>query len=182
MNSCQNAVKDHFFLNFFSQKDKKLHTTGLDDTAILQIKIKLKKYCLKKLNTVKPYAPFNLDVANAGLGTWFLEHSYHIKSSGIHFFNYCFDHLFINLPMQIPILSTSCDVISFLKSQNNQGQLCHLTCARWRDLWNHNIVSTIKLRRQKKKAKKPKPSNIDSKLPMNLVPLYYLPTSPFIWS
>ena len=47
MNSYQNTVKGHFSLNFFSQKDEKLHTTGLDDTAILQIKIKLKKYCLK---------------------------------------------------------------------------------------------------------------------------------------
>ena len=98
------------------------------------------------------------------------------------FLKYCFDKLFINLAMQILILSTSCDIISFLKIKNSQGQLCHLTCARWRELWNHTRVSTIKSRRQKNKAKKPKPSNIDSKLPMNLVPLFYLPTSPFIWS
>ena len=36
-------------------------------------------------------------------------------------------------PVQIHILSTPRDVISF----NGQGQICPLTCAEWRDLSNH---------------------------------------------
>ena len=38
-----------------SQKDEKPHTTGLDDTTILHIKIKITEVLLeKKLNTVNP--------------------------------------------------------------------------------------------------------------------------------
>ena len=46
-----------FFLipNTVSQKDEKSHTTGLDDTAILHIKIKVTEMSLrKKLNTAIP--------------------------------------------------------------------------------------------------------------------------------
>ena len=54
--------------------------------------------------------------------------------------------------MQIHIVSTPCDVISF----NGQGQLCLLTCAEWRDLLNHTRMSTntIQSRTLEKKAKK----------------------------
>ena len=46
-----------------SQKDEKLHTAGLDDTAKPHIKKKIPKYRLKKnsipqlFNTVNPHAP-----------------------------------------------------------------------------------------------------------------------------
>ena len=52
-----------FFLtpNTISQKDKKSHTTGLDDTAILHIKIKVTEMSLKKKaqyrSTLNPHVP-----------------------------------------------------------------------------------------------------------------------------
>ena len=52
-------------------------------------------------------------------------------------------------PVQIHILSTPRDVISF----KGQGQLCPLTCAEWRDLSNHTRMSTIQSRTPEKKAK-----------------------------
>lgn len=39
----------------FSQKDEKLHTAGLDDTAILLIEIKLTKILLKKKSSILQY-------------------------------------------------------------------------------------------------------------------------------
>ena len=53
--------------------------------------------------------------------------------------------------MQIQVLSTHCDVISF----NGQGQLSSLTCAEWRDLSNHTRMSTIQSRTPEKEAKNP---------------------------
>ena len=56
-----NTVKD--LANAVSQKDEKLHTAGLDDTAKPHIKKKIPKYRLKKnsipqlFNTVNPHAP-----------------------------------------------------------------------------------------------------------------------------
>ena len=48
-------MKDLLLPNTVSQKDKKLHTAGVDDTAILHIKIKITEIPLeKKLNTVTP--------------------------------------------------------------------------------------------------------------------------------
>lgn len=48
-------MKDLPLLNTISQKDKKPHTAGVDDTTILHIKIKITKMLLeKKLNTVRP--------------------------------------------------------------------------------------------------------------------------------
>ena len=51
--------------------------------------------------------------------------------------------------MPVHVFSTACDVISF----NDQGQLCPLTCAEWRDLSNHTRMSTIQSRTPEKKAK-----------------------------
>ena len=51
-------------------------------------------------------------------------------------------------PVRIHVLSTLCDVIGF----NGQGQLCPLTCAEWRDLWNHTRMSTIQSRTPEKEA------------------------------
>ena len=53
-----NTVKDLLSPNIVSQKDEKPHTTGLDDTTILHIKIKITEVLLeKKLNTVNPHVP-----------------------------------------------------------------------------------------------------------------------------
>ena len=52
-------------------------------------------------------------------------------------------------PVQIHVLSTLCDVISF----NGQGQLCLLTCAEWRDLSIHTRMSIIQSRTPEKEAK-----------------------------
>ena len=49
--------------------------------------------------------------------------------------------------MHLP--STTCDIIRF----NGQGQLCLLTCAEWRNLSNHNRMSTIQSRTLEKEAK-----------------------------
>ena len=50
-----NTVKDLLSPNIVSQKDEKPNTTGLDDTTILHIKIKINEVLLeKKLNTVNP--------------------------------------------------------------------------------------------------------------------------------
>ena len=51
-------------------------------------------------------------------------------------------------PVRIHVLSTLCDVIGF----NGQGQLCPVTCAEWRDLWNHTRMSTIQSRTPEKEA------------------------------
>ena len=49
----RNTVKDLLLPNTVSQKDDKPHTVGLDDTAIMYIKIKITEIPLeKKLNTV----------------------------------------------------------------------------------------------------------------------------------
>lgn len=103
MNSYQNIVKGHFLLNFFSQKDEKLHTTGLDDTAILlHVKKKIKEIdCL--LNTINPYVPFNLDNGKFRFGNLVFGtlSPYLVKWHSDCFFSvfkygkYCFDHLFI---------------------------------------------------------------------------------------
>ena len=48
-------MKDLPLPNTISQKDKKPHTTGVDDSTILHIKIKITEKPLeKKLNTVTP--------------------------------------------------------------------------------------------------------------------------------
>ena len=50
-----NTMKDLLLPNTisYSQKEKKTHTTGLDDTAISHIKIKITEILLeKRLNTV----------------------------------------------------------------------------------------------------------------------------------
>ena len=49
---------------------------------------------------------------------------------------------------QTHVPSTACDIISF----NCQGQLCAITCAKWRDLSNHTRMSTIQSRTWEKKA------------------------------
>ena len=50
-----NTMKDLLLLNTVSQRDEKPHTAGLDDTAILHIKIKITEIPLeKKLNTAIP--------------------------------------------------------------------------------------------------------------------------------
>ena len=50
-----NTVKNLLLPNTVSQKDEKLHTTGLDDTVIPNIKIKITKIPLeKKLITAIP--------------------------------------------------------------------------------------------------------------------------------
>ena len=56
MNSTANyTMKDLLLLNTVSQRDEKPHTAGLDDTAILHIKIKITEIPLeKKLNTAIP--------------------------------------------------------------------------------------------------------------------------------
>ena len=47
--------RDLLFMNTVSQKDEKQYTRGLDDTAILHIKIKITTILLeKKLNTAIP--------------------------------------------------------------------------------------------------------------------------------
>ena len=49
------TVKDLPLPNTISQKDKKPHTAGVDDSKILHIKIKITEKPLeKKLNTVTP--------------------------------------------------------------------------------------------------------------------------------
>ena len=68
--------------------------------------------------------------------------------------------------MQIHILSTPCDIISF----NGQGQLCLLTCAEWRDLSKQTRMSTIQSRTQGKK-----PCNIDLKIPWKTCSTAHLP-------
>ena len=51
----RNTAKDLLLPNTVSQKDEKPHTSGLDDTAIPHIKIKITKITLeKKLNTAIP--------------------------------------------------------------------------------------------------------------------------------
>ena len=51
----RNTVMDLLLPNIVSQKDEKLHTAGLDDTAIPHIKIKITEIPLeKKLNTALP--------------------------------------------------------------------------------------------------------------------------------
>ena len=50
---------------------------------------------------------------------------------------------------RIHVLSTPCDVISF----NDQGRLCPLTCAEWRDLSSHTRMSTIQSRTPEREAK-----------------------------
>ena len=51
----RNTVKDLLLPNTVRQKDEKLHTAGLDDTAIPHIKIKIAEIPLeRKLNTAIP--------------------------------------------------------------------------------------------------------------------------------
>ena len=51
----RNTVKDLLLSNTVSQKDEKLHTARLNDTAIPHIKIKITEIPLeKKLNTAIP--------------------------------------------------------------------------------------------------------------------------------
>ena len=51
----RNTVKDLLLPNTVRQKDEKLHTAGLDDTAIPHIKIKITEIPLeRKLNTAIP--------------------------------------------------------------------------------------------------------------------------------
>ena len=51
----RNTVKDLLLPNTVTQKDEKPHTTGLDDTAIPHIKIKITEIPLeKRLNTAIP--------------------------------------------------------------------------------------------------------------------------------
>ena len=65
----RNTAKDLLLPNTVSQKDEKPHTSGLDDTAIPHIKIKITEIPLIKRtqyrNTVNPNVPLekhNLDV------------------------------------------------------------------------------------------------------------------------
>ena len=52
-------MKDLLLPNTVSQKDKKLHTKGLDDTAIPHIKITITEIPLKKKGQYrKPSCPF----------------------------------------------------------------------------------------------------------------------------
>ena len=52
----RSTTKDLLLQNTVNQKDAKPYTAGLDDTAILHIKIKTTKIPLeKKLNTVNPH-------------------------------------------------------------------------------------------------------------------------------
>ena len=57
----RNTVMDLLLPNTVSQKDKKPHTAGLDDTAIPHIKIKITEIPLEKKaqygNTVNPHVP-----------------------------------------------------------------------------------------------------------------------------
>ena len=67
MNGPQYREGSSFTRNTVSQKDKKPHTAGLDDTAIPHKDIKIKiteiKPLEKKLNTVNPYmSPFLMNV------------------------------------------------------------------------------------------------------------------------
>ena len=56
-------MKDLLLPNTVSQKDKKPHTEGLDDTAIPHIKITITEIPLgKKVNTVNRHAPFLLSI------------------------------------------------------------------------------------------------------------------------
>ena len=54
-------MKDFLLTNTVSQKDEKLHTAGLDDTAIPHIKIQITEIPLEKKaeyrNTVNPHVP-----------------------------------------------------------------------------------------------------------------------------
>ena len=51
----RNTVKDLLLPNTVRQKDEKLHTAGLDDTAIPHIEIKITEIPLeRKLNTTIP--------------------------------------------------------------------------------------------------------------------------------
>ena len=54
-----NTMKDLLLPNTVNQKDEKLYTAGLDDTAILHINIKLPKYRKNKLNTAIPLIPMS---------------------------------------------------------------------------------------------------------------------------
>ena len=65
-----------------------------------------------------------------------------------------YDLLWLNpfapeLPVRIHVLSTACDVISFI----GQRESCLLTSAEWRDLSNHTRMSTIQSRTPEKKNK-----------------------------
>ena len=65
MNTTTISSKIFFLIpNTVIQKDKKSHTTGLDDTAILHIKIKVTEMSLKKKaqyrNTLNPHVPLFL--------------------------------------------------------------------------------------------------------------------------
>ena len=64
----RNTVKYFLFPNTVSQKDKKPHTAGLDNTVIPTLKSKLPKYHLKKsliLQYRKPPCP-----SQEGVGTY----------------------------------------------------------------------------------------------------------------
>ena len=55
-------MNDLLLPNTVNEKDKKPHTAGLDDTAIPHFKIKITELPLgKKLNTVSPYVPLDLE-------------------------------------------------------------------------------------------------------------------------
>ena len=65
-----------------------------------------------------------------------------------------YDLLWLNpfapeLPVRIHVLSTACDVISFI----GQRESCLLTSAEWRDLSNHTRMSAIQSRTPEKKDK-----------------------------
>ena len=52
------TVKDFLLSNTISQKDEKLHIAGLDETALLHVKIFITKILHeKKLNIVNPNVP-----------------------------------------------------------------------------------------------------------------------------
>ena len=71
MNTTTISSKIFFLIpNTISQKDKKSHTTGLDDTAILRIKIKVTEMSLRKKaqyrNTLNPHVPLFLSWSLGG--------------------------------------------------------------------------------------------------------------------
>ena len=71
MNTTTISSKIFFLIpNTVSQKDKKSHTTGLDDTAILRIKIKVTEMSLRKKaqyrNTLNPHVPLFLSWSLGG--------------------------------------------------------------------------------------------------------------------
>ena len=90
-------MKDLLSSNIVSQKDEKLHTTGLhvDDTAILHIKIKITEILLeKKLNTVNPHVPLLKIKINFCLMYTMLWFSFIL---GLNFIVLCFKLIFTKI-------------------------------------------------------------------------------------